>query len=441
MSAKIIRPSILPGFMELKTNEQLAFNKVMEKIRRNFELFGFAPIDTPIIEKAEILTAKSGGDTEKQIYEFKKGDTDMALRFDLTVPLARYVAQYKKELRFPFKRYQIGKVYRGEKPQKGRFREFYQCDIDIIDQKTLDPVNDAEIAATIYYVFKDLGIGDFVIYLNNRKLVGGFVEWLGLKEKKEEIIRIIDKLDKLGNEGAKKELSKIGVNAEQVENIIKFVSISGSSSEIFIQLESLNIDNNLFNSGLEELKTLANNLKNMEIPESSWEIKPSIARGLDYYTGTVYETYLVDYPDIGSICSGGRYDDLASFFTKDKLPGVGVSIGLTRLFDQLNNINLVEKSQLKPTKLLIVTADIPIEKCYRIATVTRNAGISTEIYFKDDKLSKKLDYANKIGVPFVGIVGSDEIENNAVTVKDMVSGEQRRVGIDGLGEYLNDKLK
>lgn len=441
MSAKIVRPSILSGFMELKTDEQLAFNKLMEKIRKNFELFGFAPIDTPIIEKAEILTAKSGGDTEKQMYEFEKGDTELALRFDLTVPLARYIAQYKKELRFPFKRYQIGKVYRGEKPQKGRFREFYQCDIDIVDEGSLDLINDAEIAATIYYVFKDLEVGDFVIYINNRKLLGGFMESLGLVDKKEEIIRNIDKLDKIGPKGLLKELKKIGLSDEQLSKIIELTAIEGNSNEVLESLEKMDVKSELFETGLKELKIVAKNLIDMEIPEQNWKLKPSIARGLDYYTGTVYETYLVDYSEIGSVCSGGRYDDLASYFTKDKFPGVGVSIGLTRLFDQLNQAGLIKKKQLKPTKILLTTVDLPVSECFKIASVTRNAGIPTEIYYSDDKFSKKLDYANKIGVPFVGIVGSKELENNAIAVKDMASGEQEQVNVDDLGKYLLEKIE
>jgi len=426
--------------MELQTNEQLAFNEVVAKIREGFELFGFSPMDTPIIEKAEILMAKSGGETDKQVYNFKKGDNDLALRFDLTVPLARYVAQYYKQLTFPFKRYQIGKVYRGEKPQKGRFREFYQCDIDIIDKGNLDLVNDAEIIAVIYFVFNNLGVGDFKIYINNRKLISGFVKKLGLEEKSVQIIRAIDKSDRYGKEQLQKDLRGLEIAEDKIIEIISFISISGNSDEALDLLKGVGVDNDWYKQGLEELEKVVNYVKSMEIPESSWEIKSSVARGLDYYTGTVYETYLTEYPDLGSVCSGGRYDDLAEYFSKEKLPGVGVSIGLTRLFDQLNKLNLIKKNRLKPTKFLIVPADVPIEKCFSVATRTRSSGIPTEVYAKDDKLGKKMEYANKIGVKYVGILGADELQNNAISVKDMGSGEQIRVSLDNLAEYLKDKL-
>jgi len=436
----LIKPSILPGFMELQTNEQLAFNEVVAKIREGFELFGFSPMDTPIIEKAEILMAKSGGETDKQVYNFKKGDNDLALRFDLTVPLARYVAQYYKQLTFPFKRYQIGKVYRGEKPQKGRFREFYQCDIDIIDKGNLDLVNDAEIVAVMYFVFNNLGVGDFIIYINNRKLISGFVKKLGLEEKSVQIIRAIDKSDRYGKEQLQKELRGLEIAEDKIIEIISFISISGNSDGALDLLKGVGAENDWYKQGLEELETVVNYVKSMEIPESSWEIKPSVARGLDYYTGTVYETYLTEYPDLGSVCSGGRYDDLAEYFSKEKLPGVGVSIGLTRLFDQLNRLNLIKKDRLKPTNFLIIPVDVPIEKCFSIATQTRSSSIPTEVYTKNDKLGKMMEYANKIGVKYVGILGADELQNNAISVKDMVSGDQTRVSLDNLAEYLKDKL-
>jgi len=436
----LIKPSILPGFMELQTNEQLAFNEIVAKIREGFELFGFSPMDTPIIEKAEILMAKSGGETDKQIYNFKKGDNDLALRFDLTVPLARYVAQYYKQLTFPFKRYQIGKVYRGEKPQKGRFREFYQCDIDIIDKGNLDLVNDAEIVAVMYFVFKDLGIGDFKIYINNRKLISGFVKKLGLEEKSVQIIRAIDKSDRYGKEQLQKDLRGLEIAEDKIIEILSFISISGNSDEALDLLKGVGADNDWYKQGLEELEKVINYVKSMEIPESSWEIKPSVARGLDYYTGTVYETYLTEYPDLGSVCSGGRYDDLVGYFSKEKLPGVGVSIGLTRLFDQLNKLNLIKKDQVKPTKFLIVPVEVPLEKCFSMATTIRSGGVPTEVYTKDDKLGKKMEYANKIGVRYVGILGADELQNNAISIKDMVSGDQVKVSLDDLTEYLRNKL-
>jgi len=437
---KFIKPSILPGFMELQTNEQLAFNEFVAKIRESFELFGFSPMDTPIIEKSEILLAKSGGDTEKQIYEVQKGDTQLALRFDLTVPLARYVAQYYKQLTFPFKRYQIGKVYRGEKPQKGRFREFYQCDIDIIDKEKLGLINDAEILAAIYFVFKNLGVGDFKIYINNRKLLSGLLEFLGLGDMAQEIIRAIDKVERDGTQQLEAQLRAMKIEEMKIGKILSFISISGGNDEVLKLLREAGVSGKEFEQGLEELGNVASYVKSMEIPESSWEIKPSIARGLDYYTGTVYETVLTDYPDLGSVCGGGRYDDLAGYFTKQQLPGVGVSIGLTRLFDQLNQLDLIKKDRNTPTKFLIAAVDVPVEKCFALATSTRSAGVPTEVYTKDDKLSKKLDFANKMGIPYVGIVGADEFQNNAIAIKDMASGEQTRISLDDAGEYLRDKL-
>ena len=315
MSRDIIKPSILPGFMELIPSDQILFNKMLDTIRKNYEKFGFLPIDTPVIERAEILLAKGGGETEKQIYRFEKGDTDLALRFDLTVPLARYVAQHFSELTFPFRRYHIGKVYRGEKAQRGRFREFYQCDIDIVGNGTLDIINDAEIPSIIYSTFKELGFNSFTIKINNRKVLKGFFQWLGIFDS-TDILRTIDKLDKIGLDKVKKELEDQGLNIETIEKIIEFIQIKGTNDEKLQYLENLKIENEIFIKGLEELKDVNHYVKAFGVPESNFTIDLTIARGLDYYTGTIYETFLNDHPDIGSICSGGRYDNLAEYYTK-----------------------------------------------------------------------------------------------------------------------------
>ncbi len=437
---KKIKPSILPGFMELLPREQLAFDSMVKKIRESFELFGFSPLDTPIIEKAEILTAKSGKETERQMYRFSKGDNDLALRFDLTIPLARYVSQYFNKLTFPFKRYQIGKVYRGEKPQKGRFREFYQCDIDIIDKENLDLVNDAEILAVIYFTFKNLDLGDFQIGINNRKILVGIINLLGMEERSADILRAIDKLEKTGAKEFEKSLNGIGLNSEQIETLNNLLSMTGNSEEVVSKLKSLEIKNDLFKEGVNELEKVSKYIKFQDIPEANWKIDLKIARGLDYYTGTVYETVLSDYPDLGSVCGGGRYDNLAEFFTEKKLPGVGISIGLTRLFSQLKERGVPLEDKTTPTKFLILPLEAPLETCFSLATKVRNAGIPTEVYTKQDKLGKMLEYANRIGVPYVGIIGENELKNNSVTVKDMDSGEQNTVSFDETAEYLTRSI-
>ena len=312
MSQKQVKPSILPGFMELLPKEQILFNQMKDIIKENYEKFGFLPIDTPVIEKSEVLLAKSAGETEKQVYRFEKGSTDMSLRFDLTVPLARYVAQYYSQLEFPFKRYHIGKVYRGERNQKGRFREFYQCDIDIIGNNKLDIINDAEIPAVIYSTFKDLGFDEFTIRINNRKLLGGFFNSLKIEDI-TMVLRVIDKLEKIGPEKTKAEIKLLEIEEKNIEKIISFIGINGRNSEIIDKLKVLDVENDLFNEGLEELETVVDYIKIFGVPEDNFKVDLTIARGLDYYTGTVYETFLDNHKDIGSVCSGGRYDDLASF--------------------------------------------------------------------------------------------------------------------------------
>jgi histidyl-tRNA synthetase len=430
MKNQIVKPSILPGFMELLPHDQIAFNKMQDTIRRNFEKYGFLPIDTPIIEKSEILLAKGGGETEKQIYRFNKGDTDLSLRFDLTVPLARYVSQYISSLTFPFRRYQIGKVYRGERNQKGRFREFYQCDIDIIGNGKLSVINDAEIPSIIYSTFKDLGFDSFSIHINNRKVLNGFFDSLGISNK-AEVLRVIDKIDKIGIDSMKKELADICEDDSAVEKIMEFVGIEGSNQDILESLRRFDITNSMFAEGIDELSKVVQFISLFGVPEKNCKIDLKIARGLDYYTGTVYETILDDYPGIGSVCSGGRYDNLAEYYTEQKLPGVGISIGLTRLFYQLKEAGIVlDKDVLSLTKVLIAPISDDMEYSAMIANRLRSENIVTEVYMEDAKTSRKLAYANKLGIPYVILIGEDEISNNLLTLKNMKAGEQNKLSLE-----------
>ena len=317
-----IEPKTLPGFMELLPNDQIKFNEIKEKIQKSYEKFGFLPLDTPIIESSEVLLAKAGGETEKQVYRFNKGDNDLSLRFDLTVPLAKYVAEYYGELSFPFKRYQIGKVYRGEKAQAGRYREFYQCDIDIIGDGSLSIMYDAELAHVIYNTFKSLGFEDFTICINNRKILNGMLEHLSLSDKSQDILRIIDKIDKIGKVNMINELKELNITENQIDVIIKFIDIQGTTDEKIKELEKLEINTESFNTGINELESVISYIRRFKVPEKNFKIDLKIARGLDYYTGTVYETFLDDYKKLGSVCSGGRYENLAEYYTDKKLPGV-----------------------------------------------------------------------------------------------------------------------
>lgn len=438
MANQIIKPSILPGFMELLPSDQILFNQMLDTIKNNYERCGFLPIDTPIIEKSEVLLAKGGGDTEKQIYRFTKGDTDLSLRFDLTVPLARYVSQHFSELTFPFKRYQIGKVYRGEKSQKGRFREFYQCDIDIIGNQKLDIINDAEIPSIIYSTFKELGFDSFTIKINNRKILNGFFQYLNLNNT-VDVLRTIDKLDKIGLDGVKEELNKIGLNDNIINKIIEFIQIKGSNNEILHSLENLNIENENFVLGLEELKDVVKYVKYFGVPDDNFKVDLTIARGLDYYTGTVYETFLDDYPGIGSICSGGRYDDLAGYYTKQKLPGVGICIGLTRLFYQLKEANLIESKEFSLTKVLIIPMEDCMEYAISLGNKLRRNNINTQIYLEGGKIGKQFNYADKMDIPYVVIVGPDEVKNEMATIKNMKTGEQQMYTLDEIIKIIKIK--
>ncbi len=431
-----ITPSVLSGFMELLPDEQVLFNNMLETIKNTYERYGFVAIDTPMIEKSEILLAKSGGETEKQIYRFNKGENDLSLRFDLTVPLARYVAQHFNDLTFPFRRYQTGKVFRGERPQKGRFREFYQCDIDIVGNETLDIVNEAEILSVIYSTFKALGFDDFKIKINNRKILNGFFEFLETKNK-SDILRVIDKIGKIDLSKIKEELKKIGLSDVTIKKILAFIDIKGDTDYIIKKLSDMNINNETFLSGVEELKSVCEYVEYFNIPKKNYMIDITIARGLDYYTGTVYETILDNYPSIGSVCSGGRYDDLAQSYTDRKLPGVGISIGLTRLFYQLKEAGIIKSEGVStPTKLLVIPMNETMKEALEFSTRIRNAGIPTEIFFKDSKIAKKFGYADKIGIPYVVVIGNDEVVSNEYKLKDMNTGEQKVMKIEEIIEKM-----
>lgn len=421
---EVIPTRVLPGFMELLPRDQIAFNKMLDTIRGVYEQYGFLPIDTPVIERSDVIFAKIGGETAKQIYRFNKGDNDLSLRFDLTVPLARYVAEHSNGLVFPFRRYHIGKVYRGENPQKGRFREFYQCDIDIIGNETLRLINDAEVTMVIYDVFKKLDIGRFVIRINNRKLITGLLNSAGIGNLSVEVMRLVDKIEKIGGDAVREDLVKLGVSEESMGMIFDFLSIKGDPGEIIDRLHGLNIMDEIFQNGITELAEVVKDMRTLGVPDNAFMIDLSIARGLDYYTGTVYETVLVDYPEIGSICSGGRYDNLAEKYIDRKLPGVGISIGLTRLFSQLKAVNLIKSDQGTLAKVLVVPLAEDYSKALEIASALRSQNIAAEVYLEDGKMKKKMAYADKLGVPYVIIVGEDEISSGQYTLKNMSTGEQ-----------------
>ena len=422
---KRVEPRTLSGFMELLPQDQIKFNEIMNIIRETYELYGFLPQETPIIEASEVLLAKAGGETEKQIYSFTKGDTDLSLRFDLTVPLAKYVAKNYNELTFPYRRYQIGKVFRGERAQKGRYREFYQCDIDIIGDGKLSIINDAEIPSIIYTIFKKLNFGKFIIKINNRKVLNGLFDELEIAGKMKEILIVIDKLEKIGMDAVKKELFELGLTSDKVEKIEDFLNISGSNDEKLQKLKDLKFDSEIFKSGLEELEEVIKDVRLFNVEEDYFKIDLTIARGLDYYTGTVYETNLVGYESIGSVCSGGRYENLAGYYTKKDLPGVGISIGLTRLFYNLKELGLLNNDTAKSiSKVDIVTMGVGIENAIEIANTLRDNNIKTEIYKEEAKTKNKFSYANGLEIPYMIIIGEDKVNKGKYTIKNMITGEQ-----------------
>ena len=431
-----VEPRTLPGFMELLPNEQILFEQMKQKIEKTYQKFGFLPLDTPVLELSEILLAKAGGETEKQIYRFQKGDTDISMRFDLTVPLAKYVAKNYGNLSFPFRRYQIGKVYRGERAQKGRFREFYQCDIDIIGDEELDIINDAEIPSVIYNLIKEIGFNDFTICINNRRILNGLFENINQKENSVEIMRIIDKLEKIGQEAVIEELEKLQIGSKEINQIMSFIQIDGTNDEKLEKLQNLNIENETFKMGVEELNQVVKYIRIFGVPDTHFKVDLTIARGLDYYTGTVYETFLNDYREIGSVCSGGRYENLAEYYTDKKLPGVGISIGLTRLFYKLNEMNLIETKKRSMADILIIPMLEDLSKPIELANALRQNGINTEIYLNNKKAKAKFKYADKLKIPYVIAIGEDEISSNKLNVKNMETGEETAVGFD-VKEIIN----
>ena len=423
--SKLVEPRIPTGFMELLPQDQILFNRMYDTIRRVYERFGFLPLDTTTIELSEVLLAKAGGETEKQIYRFTKGDHDLALRFDLTVPLARYVSQHQQELVFPFKRYQMSKVFRGERPQKGRFREFYQCDIDIIGQDELSLFYDAEMPVVIYHVFKELDLAAFTIRLNNRKVLGGFFKGIGLEDKTTDVLRIIDKLEKIGRENVTAELLDDGISEENIDKIFRLVSIKGSNDEILEQLKGLGIEDETFKEGVSELDQVVSNMRLLGMPEENFEIDLTIARGLDYYTGTVSESRLNDYPQFGSVCSGGRYENLTGFYSKTKMPGIGISIGLTRMFSQLKEAGLLKADTKTLVKALVVPmSSDQMKEALQTASVLRQAQIPTDVYYQQKGMKQKMKYASRLGIPYVVLIGEDEAKQGKVAVKDMTESTQ-----------------
>ncbi len=422
-------PRTLSGFMELLPGPQQQLERIMETLRHTYSLYGFTPLDTPVIESSEVLLAKGGGETEKQIYRFQKGDADLSLRFDLTVPLAKYVALHYNDLTFPFRRYQIGKVYRGERAQRGRFREFYQADIDIIGDGKLSILNEAEIPAIIYKTFSALGLRRFQIRVNNRKILGGFYELLHWHHRAEDIMRIVDKLDKIGPEKVGLMLhDEVGMDQDAVGEVMKFISIKGSSEEVLHALEEYRGRSQTFDQGLEELNTVVRYLGDFGVPAENFAVDLTIARGLDYYTGTVYETTLLDHPEIGSVCSGGRYDNLAEYYTDRQLPGAGISIGLTRLFYVLGEQGMLNPElNTAPADVLILPMTEDLSGAIALATQLRENGIRTQLHCEEKKFKQKIAYADKLGIPYVIFLGEDEINAGVVACKDMATGEQTKL--------------
>ena len=439
----IIKPRTLSGFMELLPGKQIQFERMVAILRDTYASYGFAPLDTPVIEDAQILLAKGGGDTEKQIYRFQKGDSDLALRFDLTVPLAKYVALHCNDLAFPFRRFQISKVYRGERAQRGRFREFYQADIDIIGDGKLDILNEAEIPAIIYKVFTGFGLSRFQIRVNNRKILNGFYAMLNLSEKSGDIMRTVDKLDKIGADKVKALLmgEECGLTEEQADEILKFIAITGSNAEVITALEGYADRNEIFDLGLAELKAVCSNLSAFGVPEANFAVDLTIARGLDYYTGTVYETTLLDHPEIGSVCSGGRYDNLAGYYIEKQLPGVGISIGLTRLFYVLDEQGLLNPAlPCAPADALVLPMTADPAPAIALSEQLRSGGIRVQFYGEQKKFKQKMAYANKLGVPFAVLLGEDEINEGMCSVKNMLSGEQVKLAPADAAAYIKAAL-
>lgn len=434
----LVKPRTPSGFPEYLPGEQIEFNRLLGIIRSTYERYGFSPLDTPDIELSEVLLAKSGGDTAKQVYRFNKGDTDLSLRFDLTVPLARYVAQHEGQLVFPFRRYHIGKVHRGERAQAGRFREFYQCDIDVIGSES--PIVDAEFPAVINEIFEQFAFGEFTIRVNNRKVLGGFFEALGLADRSVETLRLVDKIEKLSREDLTSEFEKLGLDAEQIERLFAFVTIEGDNSGVIAALRALDVDSDLFKEGINELDTLVSALRSMGVPEKRFRVDLKIARGLDYYTGTVYETVLNEHPEVGSVCSGGHFDDLAGLYTNTKLPGVGISIGLTRLYYKLREAGIIEVKRQSPADVVVLPlSSDQIGYGLEISDLLRQAGIATLHYTEPNNVKAKFRYANRMGYRYALVLGENEAHDLTISVKNMDSGESAVVPKQDIVEFLREE--
>ena len=432
---------VLPGFMELLPEEQIVLNGMLDTVKEVYELYGFSPIDTPVIERTEALLANVGGETAKQVYRFTRGKNDQALRFDLTVPLARYVSEHFGDLSFPFKRYHIAKVYRGERAQRGRFREFYQCDIDIIGNETLSLKNDAEMVRVIYDVFRELDIGRFVVRISNRKLLMGLLEARGISEESSvEVMRTVDKIKKVKEGEIERLLGEIGLDDEDIKAVFALLSIEGDTDSKLSALSSLGVESETFREGVSELSETVSAIRGMGVLEDGYVLDTKLARGLDYYTGVVYETELVDMPELGSVCGGGRYEDLAENYSKRKLPGVGISIGLTRLFYQLREAGVLKFKRSSLTEVMVAPLLDDLSLPLEVATVLREEGISTEVYFEGCKLDKKLTYANRKGIPYVLIIGEDEVSSGKLTLKSMESGEQRSLPKEEVVSFVKGRL-
>ena len=434
----LVKPRTPSGFPEYLPGEQIEFNRLLGIIRSTYERYGFSPLDTPDIELSEVLLAKSGGDTAKQVYRFNKGETDLSLRFDLTVPLARYVAQHEGQLVFPFRRYHIGKVHRGERAQAGRFREFYQCDIDVIGSES--PIVDAEFPAVINEIFEQFAFGEFTIRVNNRKVLNGFFEALGLADRSVETLRLVDKIEKLSRDDLTSEFEKLGLNAEQIERLFAFVTIEGDNSGIIVALRTLDVDSDLFKEGVNELETLVDALRSMGVPEKRFRVDLKIARGLDYYTGTVYETVLNEHPEVGSVCSGGHFDDLAGLYTNTKLPGVGISIGLTRLYYKLREAGIIEVKRQSPADVVVLPlSSDQIGYGLEISDLLRQSGIATLHYSEPNNVKAKFRYANRMGYRYALVLGENEARDATVSIKNMDSGESAVIPKQDIVEFLREE--
>ena len=429
MNKTLTNPRRPSGFNEYLPHEQIEFNRLLDIVRRTYESYGYSPIDTPDLELSEVLLAKGGGETEQQIYRFTRGKNDLSMRFDLTVPLARYVAEHENDLVFPFRRYHIGKVHRAERAQAGRFREFYQCDIDVIGSES--STIDAEFPAVINDIFEKFNFGEFTIRLNNRLVLNGFFESLGLTDVSADVLRVIDKIEKITPEEVKSELANIGLSGMQIGQVLTFTQIQGDNNEILNSLETLEVKNETFRNGVVKLRELVQALRNMGVPEKRFIIDLKIARGLDYYTGTVYETILNDLPGVGSVCSGGRYDNLAGNYTKTNLTGVGISIGLSRLFYKLSEAGVIKPTQQSVAQVIVMPLDqTAINRALEVASGLREIGTPTILHVEPGTMKKKFRYADRMGCRFVVVIGENELASNKLSVKDMHSGDSREVSFE-----------